>query len=217
MEERSFLPNRFVRITLEALQEVVGGGAMKAIYHHAGIPDLGENPPTDNMNCEFASEDFANMFNSLNDVMGQRGGRTLSVRAGRTTMKLSGMHFGTSPLPAIPTYQATDTDPLLIRLNRLSNFLNSISDLRTLVCRREGQEGYEFLIRQCPNCCNLKSDEPLCGFFVGFIDEAVKEFSSSDFYKVAEIECQAVGAPGCKFLIIPAAQEQETSLTPDQL
>ncbi len=196
-----YLPNRFVRITIQALKEVVGPGAMKAIYHHAGLPDLEDNPPPNDMNCDFSNDNFSKLFASLNDVMGKRGGRSLSIRAGRTTMKLSGMHFGTSPLPSTPA-PVMDDDVLLIRLNRLSNFLNSISDMRTIVCKREGQEGFEFLIRQCPNCSNQQSLDCVCAFFEGFIDQAVKDFSYSDNFIIMETECIAAGALNCKFLIM---------------
>lgn len=201
MPEGLFLPNRFVLITLIALKEVVGAGAMKAIYHHAGLPDLEAAPPPNDMNCNFSSESFSKLFGSLNDVMGIRGGRSLSIRAGRKTMKLSGMHFGTSPLPQTPSTPEVGPDVLLIRLNRLANFLNSISEMRSLVCKREGQEGFEFLILQCPNCSQQKSADPICAFFEGFIDQAVKDFSYSDKFKVTETECLATGGASCKFLI----------------
>jgi predicted hydrocarbon binding protein len=201
MPDSLFLPNRFVCITLQALKEVVGPGAMKAIYHHANLPDLEDNPPPDDMNCDFSSESFSRLFESLNDVLGPRGGRSLAIRAGRTTMKLSGMHFGTSPLPATPTAPVIDPEILLIRLNRLSNFLNSISDMRTLVCKREGQSGFEFHIRQCPNCSHINSTERICTFFEGYIDQAVKDFSYSENFKVIETECLAAGAASCKFLM----------------
>ena len=201
MSDGLYLPNRFVRITLQALREVVGSGAMKAIFHHAGLPDMEETPPPNDMNCDFSNENFSKLFKSLSDVMGKRGGRSLSIRAGRTTMKLSGMHFGTSPLPETPALPVLDGDVLLIRLSRLSNFLNSISDMRTIVCKREGQDGFEFLIRQCPNCSEQTSIEPICAFFEGFIDQAVKDFSYSEDFEVTETECIASGAPNCKFLI----------------
>ena len=73
--------------------------------------------------------------------------------------------------------------------------------MRTLVCQREGQSGFEFLIRQCPNCGNQTSEEPICAFFEGFIDQAVKDFSYGENFKVTETECLAAGAPNCKFLI----------------
>jgi predicted hydrocarbon binding protein len=201
MSDGLYLPNRFVRITLQALKEVVGAGAMKAIYHHAGLPDLEATPPPNDMNCDFSNENFSKLFASLNDVMGKRGGRSLSIRAGRTTMKLSGMHFGTSPLPTTPVVPELDDDVLLIRLNRLSNFLNSISDMRTIVCKREGQDGFEFLIRQCPNCSHQQTVDHICAFFEGFIDQAVKDFSYSDDFVISETECIAAGAQNCKFLI----------------
>lgn len=126
-------------------------------------------------------------------------------------MRLSGLTFGTSPLSATMPPVTSSTDTLLVRLNRLSNFLNSVSDMRTLVCKREGQPGYEFLIRQCPICNNRTSEESICGFFEGLLDEAVKEFSFKETYQVTEIECLAAGSPACKYLIT----EPETNTEPD--
>ena len=138
MTDSLFLPNRFVRTTINALQEVVGVGAMKTIYRQAELPDLGENPLPDTMDCEFSFANFSRLFNSLSEVMGQRGGRSLSIRAGRICMRLSGLTFGTSPLSSTmpPVTSTADSDRSLVRLNRLSNFLDSVSDMRTLVCRR---------------------------------------------------------------------------------
>ena len=213
MTDGLFLPNRFVHTTINALQEVVGVGAMKTIYRQAELPDLGENPLPDTMNCEFSFADFSRLFNSLNEVMGQRGGRSLSIRAGRVCMKQSGLTFGTSPLSStMPSMASTvDSDILLVRLNRLSNFLNSVSDMRTLVCKREGQPGYEFLIRQCPICSDRTSEGSICGFFEGLLDEAVKEFSYKETFEVVEIECLAAGLPACKYIIT----EPETDPEPD--
>lgn len=211
MTDGFFLPNRFVRTTINALQEVVGVGAMKTIYRQAELPDLGENPLPDTMNCEFSFVNFSRLFNSLNEVMGLRGGRSLSIRAGRICMRLSGLTFGTSPLSASMPPVTSTTDTLLVRLNRLSNFLNSVSDMRTLVCMREGQPGYEFLIRQCPVCTNRTAEDSICGFFEGLLDEAVKEFSYKETYQVTEIECLAAGAPACKYIIT----EPEPNTKPD--
>lgn len=213
MTDGLFLPNRFVRTTINALQEVVGVGAMKTIYRQAELPDLGEHPLPDTMDCEFSFADFARLFHSLCEVMGQRGGRSLSIRAGRICMRLSGLTFGTSPLSSTmpPVASTPDSDMLLVRLNRLSNFLNSVSDMRTLVCKREGQPGYEFLIRQCPICKDRTAEGSICGFFEGLLDEAVKEFSYKETYQVEETECMAAGSPACKFIIT----EPETDTEPD--
>lgn len=211
MADGLFLPNRFVRTTINALQEVVGAGAMKTIYRQANLPNLGENPLPDTMDCEFSFTNFSLLFNSLNEVMGRHGGRSLSIRAGRICMRLSGLTFGTSPLSATMPPVTSATDLLLVRLNRLSNFLNSVSDMRTLVCKREGQPGYEFLIRHCPICTDRTAEESICGFFEGLLDEAVKEFSFKETYQVVEIECLAAGSPACKYVIT----EPETNAEPD--
>jgi predicted hydrocarbon binding protein len=214
MTDGLFLPNRFVRTTINALQEVVGVGAMKTIYRQAELPDLGENPLPDTMDCEFSFTDFARLFHSLSEVMGQRGGRSLSIRAGRICMRLSGLTFGTSPLSSTmpPVASTPDSDMLLVRLNRLSNFLNSVSDMRTLVCKREGQPGYEFLIRQCPICKDRTAEGSICGFFEGLLDEAVKEFSYKETYQVEETECMAAGSPACKFIITEPEADTEPDL-----
>jgi predicted hydrocarbon binding protein len=214
MTDGLFLPNRFVRNAINALQEVVGAGAMKTIFRQANLPDLVENPLPDTMDCDFSFVNFSQLFNSLNEVMGHRGGRSLSIRAGRVSMKQSGLTFGTSPLSTSMPQLTSASDTLLIRLNRLSNFLNSVSDMRTIVCKREGLSGYEFVIRQCPICSDRKADEAVCGFFEGLLDEAVREFSYKDSYQVAEIECLANGSPACKFIISEPEPESELRQEP---
>ena len=51
-----YYPNKFARITLDAMQEVMGENGLKAILNLAGLPNLIGNFPPDNLEKEF---DFA--------------------------------------------------------------------------------------------------------------------------------------------------------------
>ena len=51
-----FYPNKFARITIEALEEVMGKNGLNAILHLAGLSELINNYPVDNLEKEF---DFA--------------------------------------------------------------------------------------------------------------------------------------------------------------
>jgi predicted hydrocarbon binding protein len=209
MENRLFLPNRFARLALLALQEVIGTSAMKALFHVANLPNLVLELPPDNMDCQFAFQDFSRLFESLDTIMGTRGARSLSIRAGRSTMKGGLSEFGTVTIPDNLDSSEQDLDSLLlIHLNRLSNFLNSLVDMHTIVCKREGQYGFEFLIRQCPACFERITVAPVCGFFEGLLAQAVEDFSGRESFLVTETQCAASGSPGCLFII----QEPQSDL-----
>ena len=205
-----YYPNRFVRITLQALQDVIGATGMKAIYSLSGVSQLLEALPPDDMERQFDFADFSNLFGTLQTMFGVRGAHSLAVRAGRSTFKegmrvfdkfkLPGMDAGTGPIGA---------PGLLIRLNRLSNFLNTISDQHTFVHPCESEYTFEFGISICPVCINRTSTEPICSFFEGLLTEAACSFSGGSDFSAIEIQCHAAGAENCLFEIKPAAESEK--------
>ena len=105
----------------------------------------------------------------------------------------------------VPLYDE-NPDPVtlehqLIRFNRFSNFLNSVSDLRTSVVRLADMDGFQFTVYQCPVCWEQKSNTPICTFLLGMLEQAIKEFSHDQTYTVSETECVAIGSPACVFLL----------------
>lgn len=202
MKSGLFFPNHFVRIALQALEEVIGPGAMTTIYSHSNLAHLAEELPPDDMNKQFDFSDFAALFETLQSIFGSRGGRGLALRAGRITFTRGLSIFGkdsiTEPQPGTGPLGAHS---VLIRLNRLSNFLNTVSDQRSTVAVTDTADTYLFTVQVCPNCMDRSSSEPVCAFFEGLLAEAAKTFSGGLEYKTRELQCMAGGAESCVFEI----------------
>ncbi|NTU75168.1 MAG: hypothetical protein HGA86_03510 [Anaerolineaceae bacterium] len=193
------------------MEEVIGSSGMKAIFNMANLNNLAVELPPDDMERQFDFADFAQIFSTLTLLIGARGARSLSIRAGRSTMR-EGIKVFSDPLTPekeTTTEQATN-EIQLIRLNRFSNFLNSISDQITTVYRRGDMDGFEFVIHQCPVCWSQTASEPICAFFEGLLEQAVKIFSNDQPYSVTETQCKASGAESCVFLL-QKTQEKNTN------
>ena len=78
-----YYPNKFARITLEALEEIIGKHGLNAILNLADQSELIENFPGDNLNREFEFSDYSAIISGIEELYGKRGGRGLALRAGR--------------------------------------------------------------------------------------------------------------------------------------
>ncbi len=202
MKSGLFFPNHFVRIALQSLEEVIGPGGMTTIYSHSSLAYLAEALPPDDMNKQFDFTDFAALFETLQSIFGSRGSRSLAMRAGRITFTRGLTIFGKGSI----TEPQPGTGPLgphsvLIRLNRLSNFLNTVSDQRSTVIATDIPDTFIYTVQVCPNCMDRSSSEPVCAFYEGLLSEAAKTFSGGLEYSTRELQCMAGGAEACIFEI----------------
>ncbi|MBP9040569.1 MAG: 4-vinyl reductase [Anaerolineaceae bacterium] len=202
MKSGLFFPNHFVRIALQSLEEVIGPGGMTTIYSHSSLAHLAEALPPDDMNKQFDFTDFAALFETLQSIFGSRGSRSLAMRAGRITFTRGLTIFGKGSI----TEPQPGTGPLgphsvLIRLNRLSNFFNTVSDQRSTVAATDIPNTFIYTVQVCPNCMDRSSSEPVCAFYEGLLSEAAKTFSGGLEYSTRELQCMAGGAEACIFEI----------------
>jgi predicted hydrocarbon binding protein len=195
MKSGLFYPNSFVRIALQSLEEVIGRGGMITIYTHSNLGSLAESLPPENMEKEFDFTDFSTLFDTLQTIFGEHGSRSLAVRAGRITFERGFKIFGKeSEMGAQPATGPLGKHSVLIRLNRLSNFLNSVSDQRSSVAAIDVPDTFHFKIQVCPICLERSSQGAVCAFFEGLLAEAAKTFSGGLEYSLREIQCMASGA-----------------------
>ena len=89
-----YYPNKFARIMLEALEDVMGKNGLNAILNLADMGFMIDNYPEDNLNKEFDFTDFSAINQALEEMYGPRGGRGLALRAGRATFSDALRNFG---------------------------------------------------------------------------------------------------------------------------
>ena len=60
-----YYPNKFARIFLDAMEEVMGKNGLNAILNMAGLSHLMDNYPPENLNREFDFADYSALSGAL--------------------------------------------------------------------------------------------------------------------------------------------------------
>src|SRR5512138_166432 len=89
-----YYPNKMGRIILLALEEVAGNNGVNATLNQAGLNPLIGNYPANNMDRQFPFEFLSQIEEALEQLYGPRGGRGVSLRAGRACFKYGLREFG---------------------------------------------------------------------------------------------------------------------------
>ncbi|MCP4361500.1 MAG: 4-vinyl reductase [Chloroflexi bacterium] len=195
-----YYPNKFGRIIIQALEDVMGRNGLNAVLHLAGLEHYIYNRPPNNLEKEFSFAELTNLQKVLEDMYGPRGGRGLAIRAGRATfdrgLKGVGALVGVGDLAfrVLPLNTKMKIGlPALARI--FSQFSDQISNVRD-----EGDH-FVYTLEQCPMCCNRKTDHPICFFGLGLLQEALSWVSGGNTFKVDIQSCQAKGDEMGRYII----------------
>jgi hypothetical protein len=195
-----YYPNRFARIYLRALEEVMGRNGLNALLNLTGLEKYKEQFPPNNLNKEFDFSDFSGLTQGLDDIYGARGGRGLGLRGGRATFDQGLKDFGALAgvgdfaFKILPLSTKVRVGlPAMARI--FSQFSDQISYVETF------NDHYLYYIDRCPVCWQRESDTPVCFVAAGLLQEGLRWVSGGHSYHVAETSCLAVGDPSCIFRI----------------
>jgi predicted hydrocarbon binding protein len=193
--------NKFARIALQAYEEIMGKNGLNAILNLAGLGNLIENYPPDNLERQFDFADYAAIHIGLEELYGPRGGRGLALRAGRATftdvLKDYGALAGVSDL-------AFKVLPLLtkirIGLPAAARIFSQVSDQLTSV--DETDDAFIWTVHRCPTCWSRTgADKPVCYITTGLLHAMLTSVSGGLEFRVNESKCCAVGDSVCEFVI----------------
>ncbi len=195
-----FYPNKFARITIEALEEVMGKNGLNAILHLAGLSDLINNYPPDNLEKEFDFAYFTALCVALEEMYGPRGGRGLALRAGRATFADALRGFGALAGVGDLAFKVLPlAAKLKIGLPAMANIFTQFSDQISNV-REEGDK-YIYTLERCPMCWNRKTDRPVCFVGQGLLQEGLRWVSGGHEFKVDISTCIAKGDDMGRYVI----------------
>lgn len=195
-----YYPNKFARITLAAMEEVMGKNGLNAILNMAGLSNLIDNYPPDNLEREFDFSDYSSLHAALEEMYGPRGGRGLALRAGRAVFGdalknfgalagVSDMAFKVLPLPV----------KVKVGLPAVAKIFTQLSDQRSTV--EEQEDEYIYTIHKCPVCWGRHADKQACYTASGLLQECFKWVSGGHEFRVNEDQCVARGDDACSFVI----------------
>ena len=195
-----YYPNKFARITIQALEEVMGKNGLNAILNLAGLPELINNYPPDNLEKEFDFAYFTALCVALEDMYGPRGGRGLALRAGRATFADALRGFGALAGVGDLAFKVLPlAAKLKIGLPAMANIFTQFSDQISNV-HEEGDK-YIYTLERCPMCWNRKADRPVCYVGQGLLQEGLRWVSGGHEFKVDLATCIAKGDDMGRYII----------------
>ena len=195
-----YYPNKIARIALLALEEVMGKNGVNAIFNLAGLPNLIDNLPPNNLDREFDFADFSAVQGALEEMYGPRGGRGLALRAGRATFDDALKNFGALAGVGDMAFKVLPLQAKMrIGLPAMAKIFTQTSDQLSTV--EEKDDHFIYTIHRCPVCWGRNTDKPSCFVAVGLIQASLKWVSGGNEFRVNESRCIAVGDPVCEFIV----------------
>jgi predicted hydrocarbon binding protein len=193
--------NKMARITIKALEDVMGKNGVNAILNLAHLPQLIDHYPPDNLDKGFNFADFSALNQALEEMYGPRGGRGLALRAGRAAFDDALRNFGALAGVGDLAFKVLPLQTKLrIGVPAMAKIFSQISDQYSTVAEHE----FEFIytIHRCPVCWGRNSsDKPVCFVAVGLLQEGLKWVSGGNEFRVNESRCVAMGDPVCDIVI----------------
>lgn len=194
--------NKFARIYLESIREITGDNGLKSILNYAHLTSIGEDLPPDNLDRAFDFAHFSMINHALDEIYGERGGRGLALRVGRTTfddvLKDYGSLAGVGDLAfrILPMQQK-----IRFGLKAMARIFSEKSDQITSV--EETEDRFLYQIKRCPVCWGRAGeDHAVCYYMVGLLKEGLHWVSGGKEFFITETSCIALGDKLCEFEIL---------------
>ena len=196
-----YYANKITRITIEALEDVMGKNGLNAILNLANLPNLIDNYPPDNLEREFDFADFSAIQLALEEMYGPRGGRGLALRAGRAAFDGALKNFGALAGVGDLAFKVLPLHAKMrIGLPAMAKIFSQTSDQLSTV--EEHDNEFIYTIHRCPVCWGRKgADRPVCYVATGLLQSGLKWVSGGLEFRVNEQHCVAMGDPVCDFVI----------------
>jgi len=196
-----YYANKFARITLEAYEEVMGKNGLNAILHLAGLSNLIDNYPPDNLERQFDFADFTTLHIALEEMYGARGGRGLALRAGRATFNDGLKNYGALAGVSDEAFKMLPLQAKIrIGLPASAKIFSQVTDQLSTVT--ETDDAFIWTIHRCPICWTRKgSDRPVCNISTGLLRAMLTWISGGFEFRVSEAKCCAMGNQVCEFVI----------------
>lgn len=200
-ESGFFNSNKFARIFLESIQEITGKNGLNSILNFAGLGSLIDNFPPDNLELKFDFAYFSSINQALTEIYGDRGGRGISLRIGKTTFDDVLKDYGSiAGVTDIAFKVLPNKSKIKFGLNAMARVFSEKSDQISTVI--EEKDHFLYQIERCPVCWGRKDQEQaVCYYMVGLLQEGLHWVSGGKEFQIQETRCTAMGDPLCEFQI----------------
>jgi predicted hydrocarbon binding protein len=196
-----YYPNKIGRIYLMAMEEVMGKNGVNAVLNMAKLAHFIDNYPPNNLDKEFAFEDYAALNQAIDDMYGPRGGRGLALRAGRASFSQGLSEFGAVIGMADLAFKMLPiSTKLKVGLRAMAETFSKFSDQETHV--EEMDDRFNYIIVRCPVCWGRTSEKPICYAATGVLQEGLRWVSGGKEFHVEQVTGKSAGHENCQFHIL---------------
>lgn len=193
------LSNKIGRVLLLAMEDVMGRNGANAVLNLARLQERVGNYPPNDFAREFSFDEMGQLLRALDEMYGQRSGRSLARRIGRACFRVGIADFG----PVLGVAGLFRFLPLTFRLRLglhvLSQMLTRFTD-QMVRLEEDGQYLY-WVMDRCGVCWGRASSAPICHLAVGLLEEELYWISGGKTFYVEEVTCIAAGERACTILI----------------
>ena len=196
-----YYPNKFARIFLDAMEEVMGKNGLNAVLHLAQLDNLIGNYPIDNLDKAFDFADFTALCVALEEMYGPRGGRGLALRVGRTLFADALRGFGALAGVGDLAFKVLPLSAKLkVGVPAMANIFSQFSDQVSNVLE-EGDDRILYTLDRCPMCWGRKTDRAVCYVGQGLLQEGLRWVSGGREFKVDLSTCIGKGEDIGRYII----------------
>jgi predicted hydrocarbon binding protein len=195
-----YYPNNLARITLLALEDVMGTNGIHALLGLANKREYIDNYPPDNMESQFDFADFSSIIGAMDDMYGTRGSRVLALRAGMAIFDETIKNIGEAVDVNDESFLALPpVEKVRVGLS-LMGITFSQSTKNTPTIREEGDH-FVYSIEYCPVCWGRKTQEPSCHILSGLLKGALRWVTLGNDFHVMQSAAHSCGDATCDFII----------------
>jgi len=199
-ESGLFYPNNLARITLLALEDVMGTNGLNAILNLAGQSQIIGNYPPDDMENEFEFAYLSSIIGAMDEMYGPRGGRILAMRAGYATFKQILTNIGEAVdvndegFMAMPLAEKVRVGFSIVGIT----FSQSTKNVPAI---QEDENQFVYSLKYCPVCWGRTTDTPACFIIAGLLRGSLRWVTQGQEFNVTQSAAHSCGAPACDFII----------------
>lgn len=193
-------PNKFGRIVLLSVEEILGPGDARRMRAEAGVGGEPVIIPPDDLRLAFSYQHLARIAEVSEAVYGFWASQGIAHRIGQVSFShflrsfSREMGWQESAFRLLPEAQKME-----LGLARMAEFFRQLG--RQQVHFVPGEAFSTWHLSPCPFCWQRRSTRPVCQFWIGLLQEALAWLTGGKFYFIEEVACLAAGAQEDTFQI----------------
>lgn len=181
---------------LKGVYDIIGQDGIDAVFKHAQQYIVGSTSPSDPIVKTVNHNGVCSVQLALEGVYGTSSGRGITYSAGRSSFNCLLRQFAEQmgmlelDFRMLPTIKRIG-----VGLQALAEQYSSLISGEILF--KDAEEAWYWRVAGCPWCYQRNSNEKLCYFTVGLVQEFVSWVSGGNYCEVSETNCMAYNRLEC--------------------